>query len=664
MRASAHRLLPVYAGVVTLVGWCALLYGALAWHETSSTLDGWWIPAFAVAIILGECFPVRLWGTDGEATVSQGFSLALLWLAGPVPVLLIQAAAVGAAELASRRRKPRRMMFNIAQLSLAWMAAAFAMDLVGGQGSPLVQDSGTVVLAIVAMTAGGAAYSVVNMLLTGAAAALATGKRLIEVLSAYARVELITGSLLTGFAPVIAAIVQEAPLLLPLLGFPLAAVRFGGNALARSERDAMHDALTGLPNRAHVRLKLGELLRTGPVAVLFADLDRFKDVNDSLGHDVGDLLLRRIGEQLTAELPSGTHVARLAGDEFAVLAPGAGELEANELALKFHALLRDVPDVDGMRLDMGVSIGIALAPDHGDDPHVLFKRAEIAMYEAKQRRNATAVYRPGTDEAAAERLHLARDLRDAIAARTLDVHYQPKLDLRTGEVTGVEALARWTHPTRGPIPPGVFVPLAEAGGLIGELGSAVLEMAVAQVARWRTDGLDIKVAVNLSVRRLLDEGVVEEVAAVLARHDVPGSGLELEITESVFLDDPERAQVVLRELADLGVSLAVDDYGTGYSSLAYLRDLPVSTLKLDRAFVKGLPGSAADEAIVESTLVLARSLGLEVVAEGVEDDIMLRAVTRLGCQQAQGYHIGRPARADAVTAWLLARRDAAPKIAA
>ena len=326
--------------------------------------------------------------------------------------------------------------------------------------------------------------------------------------------------------------------------------------------------------------------------------------------------------------------------------------------------MRDVPDVSGMRLATAVSVGIALSPDHGADAHVLFKRAEIAMYEAKQRRNATAVYRPGTDEAAAERLLLARDLRDAIAARTLDVHYQPKLDLRTGDVTGVEALARWTHPDRGPVPPSVFIPLAETGGLIGELGSAVLELSVAQAARWRADGLHLKVAVNLSVRRLLDEGVVEEVASVLARHGVPGSALELEITESVFLDDPERAQAVLRELAALGVSLAVDDYGTGYSSLSYLRDLPVTTIKLDRSFVSGLPGSAADEAIVESTLVLARSLGLEVVAEGVEDDLTLRAVTRLGCHQAQGYHIGRPARADAVTAWLLGRREAPSPIAA
>ena len=663
MRAS-HRLLPVYAGVVTLLGYCALIYVALGWHEHASSLDKWWLPAFAVAIILGECFPVKVWRTDGEATVSQGFSLALLWLAGPVPVLLIQAAAVGTAEIVSRRRKPRRMAFNIAQLSLAWLAAAYVMDLVGGQGTPLVQDTETVARAIVAMTVGGIAYSLVNMVLTGTAAALSTRSRLTTVLAAYGRVELMTGTLLTGFAPVIAAIVQEAPLLLPLLGFPLAAVRFGGNALARSEREAMHDPLTGLPNRTHIRQSLAGAMQAGPVAVLFADLDRFKDVNDSLGHDVGDRLLRRVGQELTRRLPKGTLVARLAGDEFAVLVPGADEAEASVLAERFHAIVREVPDVSGMRLGVAVSVGIALAPGHGNDPHEVFKRAEIAMYEAKQRRNATAVYRPGTDEAAVDRLHLARDLRDAIAARTLDVHYQPKLDLRTGEVTGVEALARWTHPDRGPIPPGVFIPLAETGGLIGELGSAVLELAVAQVARWRADGLDLEVAVNLSVRRLLEEGVVEEVAGVLTRHGVPGSALELEITESVFLDDPERAQAVLRDLAGLGVSLAVDDYGTGYSSLAYLRDLPVSTLKLDRSFVAGLTGNSADEAIIESTLVLARSLGLEVVAEGVEDDLTLRAVTRLGCHQAQGYHIGRPARADAVTAWLLARRGASSPRAA
>ena len=657
-------MLPVYAAAVTLAGWCALLYGALAWHERHPSLEGLWLPAFTVAVILGECFPVKLWRTDSEVTVSHGFSLALLWLAGPVPVLLIQAAAVGVAEIVSRRRKPYRMAFNVAQLSLAWLAAAAAMEMVGGQGGTLVENSGTVAQAILAMTLGGAAYSVVNMVLTGTAAALASGTPVREVLAGYGRVEILTGGILIGFAPVIAAVVQEAPLLLPLLGFPLAAVRFGGAALARSERAALHDALTGLPNRTLIRQRLDALLDAGPVAVLFADLDRFKDVNDSLGHDVGDRLLRRIAEELARGLPAGTQVARLAGDEFAVLAPGAGEAQARALAERIHGLLRDIPDVDGMRLNTGVSIGIALAPEHGDDAHVLFKRAEIAMYEAKRHRNTTAVYRSGTDEAAAERLLLARDLRDAIAARALDVHYQPKLDLQSGRITGAEALARWTHPTRGPVPPSVFIPLAEAGGLIGELGSAVLEAAVAQAARWRADGLEIRVAVNLSVRRLLEDGVVEEVATVLERHGVPGSALELEITESVFLDDPRRAQSVLRALADLGVSLAVDDYGTGYSSLAYLRDLPISTIKLDRAFIARLLTSYADHAIVESTLVLANTLGLSVVAEGIEDEATLQAVGALGCTAAQGFHIGRPARAEAVTAWLLARRDAASAIAA
>ena len=664
MRPSASWALPVYAGIVTVAGWCALLYGAFAWHDQASSLDSLWLPAFAVAVILGECFPVRLWRTGSEVTVSVGFSLALLWLAGPVPVLLMQALAVLTAELVSRRHKPRRMLFNAAQLSLAWLAAALAMKLVGGSGGELARDTGTVAQAIAAMTLGGLTFSAVNMLLTAPAASLASGTPVREVLAGIGRIELLTVGILTGFAPVIAAIVQEAPLLLPLLGFPLAAVRFGGVALARSERLALHDPLTGLPNRAHIRQELEKLLAGGPVAVLLVDLDRFKDVNDSLGHEVGDQLLCRIAGELSRRLPPPERVARLAGDEFAVLTPGADGARARAVADQIHAVLRGLPDVDGMRLGVGASIGIALAPEHGHDTHLLFKRAEIAMYEAKQRRNATATYRLGTDEAALERLHLVRDLREAIASRAIDVHYQPQLDLRTGRVCGVEALARWTHPARGPVPPGVFVPLAETGGLIGELGSVVLELAVAQVARWRSDSLDVKVAVNLSVRRLLDDGVVEEVAGVLARHGVPGEALELEITESVFLDDPQRAQDVLRRLSELGVSLAVDDYGTGYSSLAYLRDLPVSTIKLDRAFIGGILDSPADEAIVESTLVLARSLGLEVVAEGVESEAVLRAVARLGCQQAQGYHIGRPARADAITAWLLAHRDQTPPLAA
>jgi diguanylate cyclase (GGDEF)-like protein len=644
------RALTFYVASITLLGGIGLMVGAFAYADRMFELDYIWLPFFAGAVILSECFPVRLWRGEAEFTVSAGFTLALLWLAGPAAALLVQAAAILVAELVARRSTDR-MAFNLGQLSLSWLAAAAAMDATGGGGE--IGGATNAVLADVGSVAfAGAAFSVTNLLLSGIFPAIVSHRSLRGMLNGFGRVELGSMVLLIGFAPVIVVTIQHAPLLLPLLAFPLAGVQLGGKALMRSEHQALHDNLTGLANRDQMRRALTRMVEQGPVAVLFADLDRFKDVNDSLGHAVGDQLLCRIAGELQVRLPEDVLIARMAGDEFAVLAPGAGLERTRELAREIHALLRGVPDVDGMRLEVGASIGVAMSPDHGLDADVLIKRAEIAMYEAKQRRNDTALYRSGTDEAAAERLHLLGDLRRAIIDRAIDVHYQPKLHLQSGRICGVEALARWTHPERGPIAPNVFIPLAETGGLIGELGSAVLELAVAQLAQWRRDGLELQMAVNLSVRRLLDEGVVEEVAGVLARHDLPATVLELEITESVFLDDPERAQTVLRELSELGVSLAVDDYGTGYSSLAYLRDLPISTLKLDRAFIGGILRSETDEAIVASTLLLARSLNLRVVAEGIEDTGTLLAVERLGCDEAQGYFIGRPQPAGQLTPWL------------
>ena len=644
-RLGSHRALAFYAGTIALVGGLALVTALALLGGDVIDQKFVWLPAVTVAIILGECFPIRLWRADGQVTVSTGFSLALLWLAGPAAVLLSQAAAVLVAEMVGRR-KPRRAAFNVGQLSLAWLAAAAAMMLTGGGADEAMSTAAD----IGSIAAAGAAFTLVNVLLTGTAGAIAGDTSLWRVLQAFGRIEFGTVVMLTGFAPVIVVTIQTAPLLLPLLGFPLAAIHVGGAALARSEHQALHDALTGLANRTQMHRALAGMAPRGPVGVLFADLDRFKDVNDSLGHAVGDHLLRRIGRELRARLPEEALVARLAGDEFAVLLPGADLARVHAVAAQVHALLRDVPDVAGMRLEVGASIGVALAPEHGVDADLLVKRAEIAMYDAKRRRNHTAVYRDGTDEEAAERLRLVGDLRRAIADRAIDVHYQPKLDLVSGRICGVEALARWDDPERGPVPPAVFIPLAETAGLIGELGSVVLDRAVADLAAWRASGLELKLAVNLSVRRLADGGIVDEVSAVLAAHGVPAVALELEITESVFLEDPDRARGMLEDLRTLGVTLAVDDFGTGYSSLAYLRDLPISTLKLDRAFVSNVLTSYADHAIIESTTTLARTLGVAVVAEGIEDSDTLEAVERLGCTQAQGYFIGRPQPAAAITA--------------
>jgi diguanylate cyclase (GGDEF)-like protein len=642
MRSFRNAVLPAYIGTISVIGWLGLLAGAIAWHDHPSAVDTLWLPCFAAAVILGECFPVKLWRTEGEVTVSVGFSLALLWLAGPAAVLLIQAAAVLIAEFVSRRRSLARMTFNVGQLSIAWIAATVVMRSTDGSVHAMAGGSGHVVHAVGSIAAAGVAFSAVNMFLTAVAPALHGGVPVREVLAGFGRTEILTVGMLIGFAPVIVLTVQTTPLLLPLLGLPLAAVRIAGMALTRSEHQALHDLLTGLPNRSQMRRHLFTMAGEGPVAVLSIDLDRFKEVNDSLGHTVGDEVLCRTAALLQARLPKHAVLSRVASHGLVVLAPGAGAAEATALAQELQRAVETVPDVDGMRIEMGAAVGVALAPEHGVNPDVLVRRSEIAMDEAKAQRDRVALYRPGTDEAAHDRLRLVGELREAIEAGEIDVHYQPKLDLATGALVGAEALARWSHPRRGNVPPGVFVPLAEAGGLIGALGSVVLDRAVAQAAQWRQEGLELHVAVNVSVRRLLEDGVVEEVTDCLRRHGVPARALEIEITESVFLDDPERARAVLAALHALGVSVAVDDYGTGYSSLSYLRDLPVDTLKLDRAFISGILECPADEAIVSSTVLLAHNLGLTVVAEGIEDEATLQAVRRLGCDQAQGFHIGRP----------------------
>jgi diguanylate cyclase (GGDEF)-like protein len=423
------------------------------------------------------------------------------------------------------------------------------------------------------------------------------------------------------------------------------------------EHQARYDALTGLPNRALLNDRLQALLAeaqegAAPVGLLLLDLDRFKDINDTLGHHFGDLLLQGASVRLAAALRPEDTLARLGGDEFAVLLPGAGQAEAVAAARSLLQALHEPIAIHGHELSADVSIGIAVAPEHGDDPATLLRRADIAMYLAKQARKGCAVYAPGHDRHSVEGLRLSLDLRRAIVDGELILHYQPKLDLAADRVRAVEALVRWQHPTLGLVPPDRFIGLAEQTGLIRDLTSWVLRNAVAQCAAWRADGLDVGVAINLSARCLLDEGLPQEVAAVLAEHRVPPACLVLEVTESALMADPEQAMRVTRALRDAGTAIAIDDFGTGHSSLAYLSQLPAEQLKIDRSFVLAMMGSERDAVIVRSAISLAHDLGLRVVAEGVEDAATLAQLARLGCDEAQGYHLTPPLPPCELAAWL------------
>jgi diguanylate cyclase (GGDEF)-like protein len=422
--------------------------------------------------------------------------------------------------------------------------------------------------------------------------------------------------------------------------------------------EAHHDPLTGLPNR---RRFIEELEKTvydsagRDCAVLMLDLDRFKEINDSFGHSVGDDLLCLVGPRLGRVLQPGDLLARMGGDEFAVLLPDADHARALEVAHRLGTALRDEFVLDGMPLHVDASIGIALCPDHGRDRSLLLARADTAMYAAKRDRRGFELWEPDGTQDSRDRLETLEQLRGALDTEELVPYYQPKLDLRTGAVIGVEALVRWQHPTRGLLTPDVFLPLAEQAGLMRRLALRVLERSLTDLRTWRAAGHELSVAVNLSVSNLQDVALPDQVAMLLDSLGVPARALTLEITEDVLMADAARTRQVLDGLRRLGVQLSIDDYGTGYSSLAYLRALPVHELKLDRSFVRNLTSDPRAAAIVRSTMQLSRDLGMTMVVEGVEDAEALAALCEWNCDIAQGFHVARPMAAGDFLPWLAAR---------
>jgi diguanylate cyclase (GGDEF)-like protein len=425
---------------------------------------------------------------------------------------------------------------------------------------------------------------------------------------------------------------------------------------AEKEYQALHDSLTGLPNRTLFRDRVEHALITleqhGSLAVLLADLDRFKEINDTLGHHNGDLLLNEVARRLRKALDSDVTVARFSGDEFALLLPRIDSVEdAAATAHQVLDILQESFALADVEINVNASIGIAVHPLHGENANKLIQRADVAMYVAKESHSGFEVYSTDRDGYSPARLALASELRQAIENEDLLVHYQPKVDIKTRRVVGVEALVRWIHPEHGFMPPDEFIPLAEHTGLIQPLTKLVLRSALRQCREWQTDGLDLDVAVNLSVRSLLDLQLPESVSALLREFSVEPTRLVLEITESSIMADPIRAADVVDRLSGLGIGLAIDDFGTGYSSLSYLKRLPVSEIKIDKSFVMSMTSQDNDAVIVRSTVDLGRNLGLRVVAEGVETIEMFNELESLGCDIAQGYLLSRPLPAAELTAW-------------
>jgi diguanylate cyclase (GGDEF)-like protein len=440
-----------------------------------------------------------------------------------------------------------------------------------------------------------------------------------------------------------------------------------GELMGQLRHEALHDALTGLPNREHLRRCLAAALedvaagRAEGAAVMILDLDDFKEVNETLGHQEGDLLLTEVGVRLVTAVGAAGTVARLGGDEFAVLLPDtADESRVLRIGRRILQALEQPIALDGLEIEVTGSLGVALAPAHADDPAALLKRADIAMYDAKTSSRGLRLYEPELDTDHPRRITLVSELRSALQNGEIDVHIQPLLRIDSGRVTGTEALARWSHPELGAVAPDYFIPIAERSGLISLLTSRVLDRSLAACARWRAAGNDLGVAVNLSARSLQDADLVDEVARWLRRHEVPADRLTLEVTESSVMADPPRAVALLHQLRDLGVRLSVDDFGTGYSSLSYLKRLPVHEVKIDRSFVAGLPEQGEDIVIVRAIIDLGHHLGLEVVAEGVEDQATWDLLASMGCDLVQGWHLARPMPAAELQPWLHTR-DTTPR---
>jgi diguanylate cyclase (GGDEF)-like protein len=616
--------------------------------------------AFFVAaglLVLLELRPLVTAGSpdaNGVST-STAFVFALLLHWGLGPALLMMTIATILADVV-RRKAPWRTAFNVAQFAISYGFAWKALTYFGLHPAPISPVTVTA-SQLPAILAAGVVYFFVNNALVSQALALRNRSSFrAEFYDNFGYQIASTGALI-GLAPIVVIVMERSPALVPLLLLPMAAVYATAALSLERERQALHDNLTGLPNRKllvqRAREAFGEAkANDSRVALFLLDLDRFKEINDTFGHQYGDLLRQQIGPRLRGILHTTDTVARLGGDEFGILLPTADSESAVAVAQQLLRVLEAPFELDGERVEIGASIGIASCPVHGTDTATLLRQADVAMYVAKRGESGIVVYTAEQDHHSAERLALGGELRSAIEHDELLLHFQPKLDLRDGSLVGVEALVRWQHPQRGFLPPSDFIPLAEQTGLIYPLTRWVLEAALRQNQAWRALGLDIPVAVNLSRRSLQDPQLPEMVASLLARYDAQPSALVLEITESSLMTDPTHVSQNLAQLRALGVGMSIDDFGTGYSSLASLKNMPVDELKIDQSFVQAMATDASARAIVRAIIDLADALKLRVVAEGVEDRATWDVLAGLGCEVAQGYLISRPVAAGDLEAWI------------
>lgn len=610
--------------------------------------------SLTAGVLLGEMLPVKIphGGTEEEITLSTSFSMALLLAGGLGPALIAQAFASIVQDRTSG--KPWwRIRFNAAQYALSMSAAMIVMSALSavshiGSSHPFTNDE------LPALVVAAAALFVVNTGVVGVAVALHQEVPVWRYFRDNGWFVLVTGGVMLCLAPIVVAATAYSVVLVPLFLAPMVAIHNAVWQGARSEYAARHDALTGLPNRVAFRAAVERTIEDIGQAscVLLVDLDRFKDVNDTLGHRYGDLLLQQIAERFREQVSPGDQIARLGGDEFAIFSPGCDPDSSLALARRVAGSLRTPFTLDGIVVGTEASVGIALFPEDGVDVETLIQKADVAMYRAKATHTDAARYDERHDHNSPARLALTGALRTALETDGIVVWYQPEFDLHTKQVPTLEALVRWAHPDLGLLAPAAFLEHTELTNLIKPLTERVLDVALHQVAEWRATGIDVSVAVNVATRVLIDEDFTNIVVSALERAGVSANRLKLEITERTLIADPVTARAVLRELDRLGIEISIDDFGTGYSSLAYIADLPVSEIKIDQSFVSRMASGSSERIIVNSTIDLAHNLGLRAIAEGVEDPDQIPDLQNLGCDAVQGYAISKPMASEDATRWL------------
>ena len=659
---DAFVLLVIALGAFTL-------FGALARISVNAPLfrNGVVFWLFVGLFALGEARPLE-WHSGaqrGAVTASWTFSIGLLCVA-PLGVSLGVVALISAVLELRLRRLTRRVAFNVGQVTLSLFAASLVLRLFNTK-EELWTVAGPSYRWVLSLVCAGLAAIFVNTTLTCTAFALGMRKPFTVVVREALTSDWAVDLLLVAMAPVLTVMAVRSIAVIPMLLAVIGGIYVSAKSGLNHRYEASHDLLTGLPNRRmfyeQAELALSAARNRGrSVGIVVIDLNGFKEINDRLGHAIGDRTLKHVASRLDAWCKPSDVIARLGGDEFAILLSNRSTEAAVELDIAtLQESLSETLDVDGIPLVVSGSIGLAHYPRHGEDIDTLLGHADSAMYFAKSRKLGMQVYSGEAERNGPTRLAVLGELRLALATDDqLFLMYQPKIDLRTGEMSGVEALIRWQHPERGLLAAAFFMGIVEQTELIDSLTTLVLRQAVQQLAVWRERGIFLPIAVNISARSLANYRFADFVRSILDEFGVPADSLEFEITENTVTADPIRAEVVLGTLKALGIHISVDDFGTGYSSLAHLRSLQLDAVKIDRSFVKDICTSHGDRVIVRCIIDLATNLDLTTVAEGVEDGATLDILREMGCTYAQGYFLGHPGSSDEVEKQLL-RRPQAPQ---